>query len=469
MKKRIIYNLFVSGLPRLAALLACAVFAVCCDDFVEVEQPNSQLTGTAVFENKTTATAAMKDIYAKMRDMGLLTGKSLGISTLLGVYTDELVSYENGNYTSEPFYNNALAAPNGSVQEIWARTYSQVYAANAVIEGVTASPGIEPDDKNRLIGEALFTRALLHSYLAGIFGACPYITTTDYRQNATVRRTPAAAVFNLCIADLERAQLLLPEAYAGTERVRPNKFAATALLARLYLYAERWPEAANAASAVINEGGFYIWETDLDKIFLKESTATIWQLSSGGGYANTQEGATFIFTAGPPQTVALRPEFYSTFEAGDQRRDHWTRMVTDGTDSWYHAYKYKQDISSSVPAEYSVMLRLAEQYLIRAEARARQGELTAAKDDLNKIRNTAGLGDTAATTAGEIIAAVINERRFELFTETGMRFFDLQRTGQLDAALSAIKPGWNSTDRLWPVPQSELLINPNLSPQNPGY
>jgi hypothetical protein len=115
------------------------------------------------------------------------------------------------------------------------------------------------------------------------------------------------------------------------------------------------------------------------------------------------------------------------------------------------------------------MLRLAEQYLIRAEARARQGELIGAKEDLNFIRNNAGLGNTTAVTATEIVDAVINERRYEFFTETGLRFFDLQRTGKLDAILSSVKPGWNSTDQYWPVPQSELLINPNLAPQNAGY
>ena len=115
------------------------------------------------------------------------------------------------------------------------------------------------------------------------------------------------------------------------------------------------------------------------------------------------------------------------------------------------------------------MLRLSEQYLIRAEARAQQGDLIGAKEDLNVVRNTAGLGNTMAITANEIVTAVIAERRFEFFTEMGMRFFDLQRTGNLDSTLSIVKPGWNSTDQYWPIPQSELLINPNLAPQNAGY
>jgi hypothetical protein len=115
------------------------------------------------------------------------------------------------------------------------------------------------------------------------------------------------------------------------------------------------------------------------------------------------------------------------------------------------------------------VLRLSEQYLIRAEARARQGDLIGAKDDLNVIRNAAGLGNTIAVTDIAIIDAVLRERRVELFTEYGHRFFDLKRYGTVNAILSLVKPGWEVTDSLLPLPETELLVNPNLLPQNPGY
>ena len=443
--------------------------AISCDDFVSVPQPSGQLTGEAVFENYTTATAAMKDIYSNLRDAGILTGKSSGISNLLGQYTDELISFETGSNTGEPFYNNSLTATNSYVQEIWVTTYSQIYAANAVIKGVNESTNLTSVQKNQLNGEALFVRALLHSYLAAIYGGCPYISTTDYIQNSTVNRLSVSNVYNKCIADLQVAVALLPENYSSSERVRPNSFTATALLARLYLYNGQWAEASNAASAVLNQTGMYQMELNLEAQFLKESPSTIWQFSAGDSYANTQEGSLFIFNAGPPPTVALNPTFYTSFETDDLRKEKWIRSITDGTTSWYHAYKYKQDNSSSVSSEYSIVLRIAEQYLIRAEARAYQGDLIGAKEDLNVIRSNAGLENTTAATSIGLINAVIEERRFEFFTEMGMRFFDLQRTGLLDTILSQSKPGWNTNDAFWPVPQSELLINPNLAPQNAGY
>ena len=203
--------------------------------------------------------------------------------------------------------------------------------------------------------------------------------------------------------------------------------------------------------------------------FLKDSPSTIWQLMPSTEGRNTNDGATFIFNSGPPPFAALRSELLNTFEPGDLRKMHWTRAITTGVTTWYHAYKYKQRGSTAATQEYSIVLRLSEQYLIRAEARAMQGDFIGAKEDLNLIRNLAGLPDTTAVTQQELLTAIWQERRVELFTEFGHRFFDLKRAQQLDSALQSLKPGWNSYEALLPLPESELLLNPNLAPQNPGY
>jgi hypothetical protein len=284
-----------------------------------------------------------------------------------------------------------------------------------------------------------------------------------------VHRIPENEVYVLIKNDLEHAISLLPEDYITEERVRPNKWTAAALLARVNLYMGAWDEASNAASAVLNETGLYSWEAELDKVFLKESTTTIWQFLPKFAGDNTLEAETFSFSSAPPPLSALSSSLMTSFTAGDQRKTHWITAVSDGTDVWYHASKYKAVGNTGSSMEYSIVFRLAEQYLIRAEARAHQGDLIGAKEDLNKIRHTAGLPDTDAATAPEIIDAVLAERRVELFTEFGQRFFDLKRTGKLDTALSPIKAGWNSTDLNFPIPESELLLNPNLAPQNAGY
>lgn len=440
-----------------------------CDDFTDVDLPKSQLTASAVFEDRVTANAAMTDIYSKIRDNGLLTGLPNGLSNELGLYTDELSFY--GELGGAPFYfaNNNLLASGGAIAELWNSSYSQIYAANAVIAGVQQASKLPQTDRDQLRGEALFVRALLHFYLTNTFGAVPYISTTDYTVNRVARRVAERDALLLAKADLDAAIALLPESYVTAERVRPNRYAAYALLARVCLYLEQWDEASEAASAVLNQSEVYVWENDLDKIFLKDCTTTIWQLMPGVMGDNTKEAPTFSFVTVPPPMSALSNSLHGAFEMDDQRKAHWVTIVTDGTDSYAHVFKYKEALNTGSSLEYSIVLRLAEQYLIRAEARAMQGDLIGAKEDLNLVRHTAGLGDTEATTASEIAAAVVQERRVELFCEFGHRFFDLKRRHALDAALQPLKPGWSSTDRLFPLPQSELLLNPNLAPQNAGY
>lgn len=440
-----------------------------CDHFVEVDLPPSQLTATAVFQDRSTVNAAMTNIYGKMRDTGILVGILGGLSTQMGNYADELVYY--GGVTGIPrnFYNNTILASNVNNFNLWSTSYKQIYAANAIIEGVSASTLLTVADKNQFTGEALFVRSLLHFYLLNLYGDIPYVTTTDYQQNKVMHKMPTAELYSHIIADLKLAASLLPEAYISSDRIRPNKSVAMALLARVYLYDGLWAESANAASYLINNTTTYTWETNLDKIFLKGSTTTIWQFMPRTQGANSQEGETFIFVSGPPAHSALSNQIVNGFELGDQRKNRWIGAVTKGTTTWYYPYKYKQRTTTSTSLEYSIVFRLAEQYLIRAEARAQQGDLIGAKEDLNKIRNTAGLAGTTALSQQEILNAILQERKVEFFTEHGHRFFDLKRANRLDEVLSPVKAGWNATDRLLPLPESELILNPNLNPQNPGY
>lgn len=448
-----------------AGLLALAG----CDDFVEVDLPPTQLTAEGVFESAPTANAAMAAVYAGFRDGGLMTGKPNGISSLMGGYADELDYYGLAGTSMESFYRNTLVASDLGVDAYWTFTYSQIYGANAVIEGVSASPSIPEADKKRLVGEGLFARAWLHFYLAGLFGDVPYVATTDYAANAAVSRLPVAQVYALAISDLEEALALLPDTYNTARRIKPNKWVAQAFLARAYLYAGRHAEAANAASAVLNHTELFALNPSVSSVFLRTSTETVWQLQPVSATANASEGASFIFLSGPPPNMALSPGLLGAFEPGDLRRAAWTLAVAGAGATWHHAYKYRQQGSTAASQENSIMMRLAELYLIRAEARARQGELLGARDDLDAIRLRAGLPRSTAQGQQELLQAILRERRVELFTETGHRFFDLKRFGMADATLAGVKPNWTPTAALLPIPERELLRNPNLGSQNPGY
>lgn len=447
-------------------MLLVVLSASSCDDFVAVPLPNSQLTGATVFESPLTANAALAQVYIQLRDAGILTGLSTGSPSILAMYADETQDYTTG--LTLPVYQNALTGDNSIVTSQWTISYSQIYKANSIIEGITNSTSLPEATKNQLKGEALFVRALVHFYLGNIYGAVPYVTKTDYEINRNLSRLPVQEVYRSVTQDLEAAALLLAEDYSTPDRVRPNKFVVQALLARTYLYMGLNAEASNAASAVLNSP-LYVWEPNLDKVFLKGSTTTIWQFAPPNVGRNSYEGGTFIFVSGPPPSTALRDDFIAAFELGDQRKLRWTKAVVKGSSTWYHSFKYKQRSTTASSQEYSIVFRLAEQYLIRAEARAKQGDLIGAKEDLNKIRNTAGLSNITAITESALLDEVIKQRRFEFFTEYGHRFFDLKRSGTIDAVLLVSKPGWNATDVLWPIPITELNANPNLLPQNLGY
>ena len=164
----------------------------------------------------------------------------------------------------------------------------------------------------------------------------------------------------------------------------------------------------------------------------------------------------------------MSPQLLSAFATGDQRRFKWMDSITSAGTRYYYPGKYKNTSSASIP-EYQVVFRVAEQFLIRAEARFHQGNWVGAIEDLNVIRTRAGLPSLALTLSPpEIEQAIVQERRTELFCEWGHRWFDLNRTGTSTQVLGVMKPTWNPYDTLYPVPLNEILTNPNLT-QNSGY
>ncbi|HCO85286.1 MAG TPA: RagB/SusD family nutrient uptake outer membrane protein, partial [Arenibacter sp.] len=128
--------------------------------------------------------------------------------------------------------------------------------------------------------------------------------------------------------------------------------------------------------------------------------------------------------------------------------------------------------SRNSASEYSMVLRLAEQYLIRAESRAMQGNISGAIADVDVLRSRAGLdliNDIEPEINKEGLLNIISEeRKLELFSEWGHRWFDLKRTGKASQVLMPLKPLWQETDVLFPIPQVELDKNQNLH-QNVGY
>jgi hypothetical protein len=280
-------------------------------------------------------------------------------------------------------------------------------------------------------------------------------------------RSPVPAVEQLIEKDLVDAWGLLPDATSNTT---PDKWAAAALLARFYCYHQNWSQAEMFATKVITKDKFVL-VTSLDSVFSATSRETIFQLATVLSNNSSAEGATFIPPgAGTIPTFMLTDFLLTAFEPGDLRRVSWVKGVTVSGQTYYYPYKYRIRTSQSAATEYNVVLRLAEQYLVRAEARAKQNNNTGAIEDINVIRSRAGLSPVPAnSTPAECLAAVDKERRVELFSEWGHRWFDLKRTNNIDNVLLPIKgTNWQPTDQFYPIPFSEIQKDPFLV-QNQGY
>src|SRR5690606_13814323 len=148
-------------------------------------------------------------------------------------------------------------------------------------------------------------------------------------------------------------------------------------------------------------------------------------------------------------------------------KQNWIASVIFNGQSWYRPYKYK-NLSGSNHNEYSVVYRIEEAYFIAGEALAKQNRLTEAISYLNAIRERAGLPSLNPLSQEDFINELLLEKRREFFAEFGYRFFDLKRFGKLEE-LNIVKPNWTLHHRLLPLPQKELLLNQNLTPQNQGY
>lgn len=442
-----------------------------CNKLVNIPEPSSSITTTKTFNSASDANSAISAIYNDMTYSSGSASYASGSTTIdLGKYADELIPFGNGH---DRFQNNNLL-PSSTYTPYWQPPYFDIYMANAAIEGLNASTKIPGDIKGQLIGEAKFLRAYIYFYLVNLYGDVPLVTSTSYAKNSLISRTPSAQVYQLIIADLIDAQQRLPKDYliSGGERTRANYWVATALLARVYLYQSRWAEAAQQASVLISNSSMFNL-TDLNNVFLKNSNEAIFQLeniNNNNSYA-INEAYYFI----PPDTLTspnftLTSQLLSSFEKGDLRRAAWVDSTHFSGDFLYYPYKYKVlHTTSDNITEYEMVLRLGEQFLIRAEANAQQNKLGDAINDLNVIRSRAGLPNLSSSlTQTQVLSDVEQERRIELFAEWGHRWFDLKRTGQADAVLQPIKPLWKPTAKLFPIPQQELLADPNLT-QNPGY
>jgi hypothetical protein len=478
------YFQLIKSAGRLFGLWLALVAASGCRKYLEVPLPLTSVAVSGAFQNDNSAAATLTGVYAQLSTANIFSG-SLGVGGFTGLYGDELKIQLTTVPDYVAVYGDGVSS-SSAVTSLWTTFYSRLYAVNLAIEGL--KPATNLSYQGQWLGEAYFLRGLLYFYQTNLYGDVPLVLSSDYLSNNILARSPQADVYTQILSDLKQAQSLLDNQYhdgtgaVTTSRGRPNKAAATALLARVYLYMKDWKNAEAQANSLIGDAADYQLPA-LSKVFLVNSAEVIWGLVpySGNSFLVADAKAYYIPPGKIPATVVLSSlgdSLVAAFEPGDGRWSTWVGKdsvpASGGTPAavYYYASKYKAMGLYTSAQETFVMLRLAELYLIRAEARAQQNNLSGALADLNAVRARAGLGASAAVTQADVLGAVLHERRVELFTEVGHRWFDLRRTGNVDAVMSVMAPlkggSWSSFKAWWPIPLTDIQNDTRLV-QTPGF
>jgi len=459
-----------------------------CKKYLDLSVPINQVASTAAFGTDLSAGAALNSIYFALYTQGNFDGSS-GIGWQSGLYTDELINW-SPNTTFLALYQDKVSSTVGGVTATWSGLYKQLYSVNQALETLPSATGLQY--QNQWLGEAYFLRGLMYFYLTNFYGDVPLVLGTDYLKNNSLARSPQTDVYKQIVADLLKAQSYLDNSYRtgnGTtttsDRGRPNRMAATALLARVYLYTGDWVNAEAQASTVIADN------TDFQLVapaatFGLTSKEVIWGIEPGSStlYAfEVKDAPYYLIPNGKTPLaagtfVSMSDSLVKSFEPNDARFTAWV-----GVDSvpaagstpaavYYYSKKYKAVGVLTAPLEIIALFRLGEQYLIRAEARARQNNINGALSDLNAIRTRANLPAATSPDQATTLAAIAHERRVELFLEQGHRFLDLRRTGALDPLMTVVAPAkggvWTSYNKWWPIPVADVQNDKNLI-QTPGY
>ncbi len=429
-----------------------------CKKYVEIPPPTDKITSGTVFTDASSIASAMSGLYNFCFISGD-AGNSFATATpewWLADATDDAITTDPDFL---PFYTNVYALNDAHIGGMYGSSYISIGNINTFIAGVSGSTVISESQKTHYIVQAKIMRAYYYFILTNLYGDVPLVVNNDFETNAFLPRAPRASVDSLILSDLISAR----DALTATEgdNYTFNQNTANALLARMYGYMKNWSAEEVAANAVINSSRYSLAPQPAN-VFDRDNAEAIYQVPNTGTWYDGLVPTTYI---GYGIITSMTSSLVNNFEAGDLRASQW--IFFDGANyqfNKYFAYTY------TAPPQEQVLIRLADVILLRAEARAEQNELTDAIDDINMIRERAGLKDLPNTlNQQQTIQAMMTERRNEFFGEDITRWFDLSRWGLLQSTMSTAKPTtWTLKANLFPITLDQLKLNPNLT-QNPGY
>jgi hypothetical protein len=474
-------------------VLFIAVLFASCEEDLNV-RPEDKIAEDDFLNATENAVQLVNGAYSKNLEYNMYGFSWIGVSSITTDDADKGSSPGDTGADKNRLDALDFVSSSTSFDDVWKARFQGIGRANKALfylEKFTIDPAL----KNRLIGEVKFLRALWYFDLVRCYGGVPIVTTeidindTQNVNNVVYTRKSKAETYAQIEADLLDAidRLPMKSQYSPADLGRATKGAAQALLAKAYLYEEKWQESFNLSGEVITSGEYDLlpdydqnWrqtgENGAESIFEVQATLT----NGLQDYTNVQ---------GPRGTPDLGWGFntpsltlVNAYEAGDLRKNAtimfvpsilWDGFIAPTT--WSNPrYNYKAyqssiaedwDGNKGVTAKNLRILKFSDVLLIRAESAFRLGNTGEALVQVNRIRNRAGLVSVGSVTQ----QSIWKERRLEMAMEHD-RWFDLVRTGQAFSAMAADGKSFIvGTHELFPIPQNQITASGQRLTQNNGY
>ena len=512
---RLYRSITVFGVFALATLSGC-------EKFIEEPQPVATVAIDEIGDSTNGLETALTGAWAWWTAPQCYVGNAIIYPEAMADYTEN--TYTRGTRSSEEAYRRDFEITNyGLLGEFGQRVSRAENLATQVIEAIRNNqPQDEAfaSNRDRLLGEGLFMRSWIHfehakmgglqwdtktpsaneSALGPLIRFKPVLTLEDLAQ----ARTPVGATYDSIISSLQQAELLLPEFYDGARhdasfQVRASRDAASTLLAKVYWQQNDFDNTLIQINKVIGATpgqSEYPLADDFSDVYNRRGTTgttntgsksevILEYVAAAPAKISTRGGQALANVWWRPNNVSLYfGEYFQNLaqfdEVNDRRfleliRDDFTQSngnVTAADNAWA-TLKFNRDANLAI-------FRSAELLLMRAEIFARKGQAMDALADLNYVRSRAGIAPLLDET--NLLEEIFTERIREMHAE-GYRVHDLRRLGSLtdgEADEVFILPGgrdpsdardcgypgacdplkWNDPSLIWPIPQSELDINP---------
>ncbi|ADB38745.1 RagB/SusD family nutrient uptake outer membrane protein [Spirosoma linguale] len=447
-------------MKKIIISLLSALLLTGCHQFLTV-QPDLQVDQSQAITNASTAEAAVNGLYNRLGSDGYYGSNFQSLAYLSGGD----IQWTGSQGAPQEITARKLTADNGYVSSAWSAIYRTILQANYLLETVPniTDPQLTADRKNQILGEAYAIRALSYFDLVRGWGGVQLIlkATRTPSDNTNIPRNSVDETYAQVLKDLTAAEPLLS---ATTNRNKITRKTVWAIRARYHLYRQEWEQAETYASKLIDDAANYKLAKPYSAFFANNAAATpesVFEIA----YTNSFKNGHYNWWL--PPALSGRREWAPNANlvallndpnVGGNRKELIAQTSPPGN-LWYGKLYYRTPLGT----DPSYIIRIAELYLIRSEARAQLGKTAAALADLNAVRDRAGVPASTAATKDALLLAIETERQVEFPFEAD-RWFNLIRTGRVATVLGIT----DATKYVLPVPNSEILADKALT-QNQGY